>query len=176
MRRIALLGLLPLLLVSAALADPVTLPSVKSSTGVSVQSQAVVLVDPDTGEALAPETLPTVDLGQATSANSLPVTLSSDQSTLPVQEASNTGTHISTATTTQVKSGAGTLVRVVVNSKGTVASAVAIYDATSGTTNPVAIIDSLNLSGTFEYDVAVSTGIRVVTTGTVAPDVTVVWR
>lgn len=83
--------------------------------------------------------------------------------------------HVATATTTQVKSGTGVLRRVTVNTKGTVASAISIYDATSGTSNPIAIIDSLNLSGTFSFDLAFATGLRVITTGTVAPDITVVY-
>jgi hypothetical protein len=85
-------------------------------------------------------------------------------------------THISTATTTLVKTGVGFLHLVNVNTKGTVASTITIYDNTSATGTVLAVIDSLNLSGGFVYDVAFSVGLTIVTTGTVAPDVTVSSR
>jgi hypothetical protein len=81
--------------------------------------------------------------------------------------------HITTATTTTVKTGAGMLAKVIVNTKGTVASTITIYDNTAASGTVLAIIDSLNLSGTFVYELAFSIGLTVVTTGTVAPDVTV---
>lgn len=85
-------------------------------------------------------------------------------------------TVITTATTTLVKSGKGKLHLVTVNSKGTVASAITIYDALTATGTPYAIIDSLNLSGTFQYDINFDTGLCIVTTGTVAPNVTVSYQ
>lgn len=85
-------------------------------------------------------------------------------------------TNISTSTTTTVKSGAGTLHLVAVNTLGTVASTVTIYDNTAGSGTIIAIINSLTLSGSFTYDIAFSTGLTVVTTGTAAPNVTVAWK
>lgn len=94
-----------------------------------------------------------------------------------VEEAfSNTYAHISTATTTVVKSGAGTLRSICVNTKGTVASTVTVYDNTAGSGTKIAVIDSLSALGTYIYDVAFSTGLTVVSTGTVAPDITVSYR
>lgn len=84
--------------------------------------------------------------------------------------------HISTSTTTTVKSGAGYLKSVTVNSKGTIASTITIYDNTAGSGTVIGIIDSLNLGGTFTFNVNIATGITIVTTGTVAPDVTVSYR
>lgn len=84
--------------------------------------------------------------------------------------------HISTAATTTVKSGAGTLHSISVNTKGTVASTITVYDNTVGSGTVIAVIDSLNLSGPFVLDVAFATGLTLVTTGTVAPDVTVSYR
>lgn len=84
--------------------------------------------------------------------------------------------HISTSTTTLVKTGAGNLRSITVNSKGTVASTITVYDAITAVAPVIAVIDSLNLSGTFEYDIAFSTGLTIVTTGTVAPDITVSYR
>lgn len=104
------------------------------------------------------------------------------QATQPVSGTvtSNTGgnsyTHITTAATTVIKSGAGVLHTVCVNALGTVASAVTVDDAVSATTPTIAVINSLLLSGCQTYDVAFSTGLTLVTTGTIAPDITVSWR
>lgn len=84
--------------------------------------------------------------------------------------------NISTATTTTVKSGAGYLHGITVNSKGTIASTITIYDNTAGSGTVLGTIDSLNNAGTFTYDVAFATGLTVVTTGTVAPNITVSYR
>jgi len=84
--------------------------------------------------------------------------------------------HITTSTTTVVKNAPGVLGSVVINTLGTVASTTTIYDNTSASGAIIAVIDSLTLKGTFEFDVIATTGITVVTTGTVAPDVTVTYR
>lgn len=84
--------------------------------------------------------------------------------------------HISTATTTVVKSGAGFLHSITINTKGTVASTVTVYDNTAGSGTVLAVIDSLTLSGTFALNVAFATGLTIVTTGTAAPDLTVSYR
>ena len=89
---------------------------------------------------------------------------------------SNTYKHVNTVATTLVKSGTGNLNNISINSKGTVASTVTVYDSLSATGTVVAIIDSLNISGTFTFDVAFTVGLTVVTTGTVAPSVTVSYR
>lgn len=92
------------------------------------------------------------------------------------QAFSNNFTNITTSTTTTVKSGAGTLAGVTVNTKGTVASTITIYDNTAGSGTKIGTIDSLNLSGQFVFNVAFATGLTLVTTGTLAPDITVSWR
>ncbi len=90
-----------------------------------------------------------------------------------VTTSTNNYNHISTSTTTLVKTGAGNLKSITINTKGTVASTVTVYDALTAVAPVIAVIDSLNLSGTFTFDVAFSTGLTIVTTGTAAPDVTV---
>lgn len=83
--------------------------------------------------------------------------------------------HITTATTTTVKNAAGTIKSVIVNSLGSVASTVTVKD--NATT--LAIIDTLTGSGspgTYAFNIACATSIVVVTTGTVAPDVTVTYQ
>lgn len=95
-------------------------------------------------------------------------------------QASPTGaytySHISTAATTVVKGSAGTLHAISVNSKGTVASTITVYDNTAGSGTVIGVIDSLNLYGIFILDVAFATGLTLVTTGTVAPDLTVSYK
>jgi len=88
----------------------------------------------------------------------------------------HTFAHISTATTTTVKSGAGTLHIVTVNSLGTVASTTTIYDNTAGSGTVIGVINTLTLSGPFTFNIAFTVGLTLVTTGTVAPDITVSYR
>jgi hypothetical protein len=86
-------------------------------------------------------------------------------------------TNITTATTTTVKSGSGTLVRIV-NNKKLANGVVTIYDNTAGSgtkigtiTNPATLLDNQQ---TYEYQVAFNTGLTIVTSA--AEDLTVVWR
>lgn len=95
---------------------------------------------------------------------------------LPTVAGGNTFTNITTATTTTVKSGAGVLHTVCVNSLGTVASSTTIYDNTAGSGTKIATLNTLALLGCQTYDVAFATGLTVVTTGTIAPDVTISSR
>lgn len=117
-----------------------------------------------------------ITLGQTTMAASLPVTLASNQSTITTQMAGWSFQNITTSTTTTVKSGAGVLHLVNVNALGTVASTTTVYDNTAGSGTKIATINSLTLSGPFQYDIAFSTGLTLVTTGTQAPDITVSYR
>lgn len=79
-------------------------------------------------------------------------------------------------TTTVIKGSAGFLHSVVINTKGTVASVTTVYDSTGAASNPIAAIDSLNLSGTFTFDCILVNGLVISTTGTAAPNVTVTYR
>lgn len=99
--------------------------------------------------------------------------LSRDDNGVPIQRINNSFAHISTATTTTVKTGAGILHSITVNTLGTVASTATVYDNTSGSGTVIAVINTLALSGSFVLDVAFSTGLTIVTTGTAAPDLTV---
>jgi len=92
---------------------------------------------------------------------------------LPTVSGGYTATHITTSTTTLVHTGPCVFHAVVVNTKGTVASQLKVYDGIDASGTLLAIIDSLNLSGTFSFDIACVTGIAVVTTG--APDVTIIY-
>lgn len=84
-------------------------------------------------------------------------------------------TRITSATTTQVKSGKGILKRIVVNvpvSTGTIT----MYDAQAATTAPIgAITSTADLRPYFiDYDLKFANGLNIVTTQ--AQDITVVWE
>lgn len=86
-------------------------------------------------------------------------------------------TNITTATTTTVKSGSGTLVRLVVN-KATTTGTITIYDNTAGSGTKIGTITfgAALLSDppiVADYGCRFSTGLTIVTTGT--NDITVVW-
>ena len=109
-----------------------------------------------------------------TTAHPVPVAL--PPSPMPTQESAFNYGSITSATTTTLKSGSGTLHTVNINALGTVASSVTIYDNTSAAGTPIATINSLAFLGTATYDVQFSTGLTIVTTGVLAPNVTVSYR
>lgn len=113
--------------------------------------------------------------------NPLPVTWSSGlpvtvPNPLPVQVAAYSYNNITASTTTTVKSGAGVLHTVNVNALGSVASTVAIFDNTAGSGTSIATVNSLAFLGTLTFDVAFTTGLTIVTTGVLPPNVTVSYR
>lgn len=77
--------------------------------------------------------------------------------------------HIASATTTQVKSGRGTLHSIVVNT--TAAGAITVSDSTSAGTPAIAILKASIAEGTYTFDCNFSTGLRITTAG--ASDITV---
>lgn len=79
-------------------------------------------------------------------------------------------THISTGTTTQVKTGSGVLHTIVVN--GTAAATVSVYDEVgSDTTNVIAVLKASVGEGTYLYDCVFTRGLKIVTAG--ASDLTI---
>jgi len=85
--------------------------------------------------------------------------------------------HITTNTTTTVKSGAGVLRRIVINTRGGITNTLTIYDNTSGSGTTIGIIDTGNgVSGNFEYGVSFSTGLTIVTANGTAADITVIYE
>lgn len=95
------------------------------------------------------------------------------------QAASATGgysfSHIATNTTTTIKSGAGTLRTLIINTRG-VGNTATIYDNTAGSGTVIAILDTTLSTTSFVYDVAFSTGLTVVTSGGTAPDLTFSYK
>ena len=80
-------------------------------------------------------------------------------------------TYITTATTTQVFSGTGTLHAIVVNT--TAAGTIGIVDNITGTTVNIGSLKSNVAEGTYFYEVVCKLGCRIVTGA--SSDITVVW-
>lgn len=79
--------------------------------------------------------------------------------------------NIKTATTTTVKTGAGVLHKIVINT--TTAFTITVYDNTTATGTTIATI-AASATGVFIYDLAFTTGLTIVTGG--ASDITVTYR
>lgn len=96
---------------------------------------------------------------------------------VPVFATGNSYSHISTATTTLVKTGAGILHTICINTLGGTASTVEFDAALTHTTPVMGILNSMTTGqACYTYDVAFSTGLSITTTGSGAPDVTVSYR
>ncbi len=80
-------------------------------------------------------------------------------------------TNITSATTTLVKTGAGVLHSIVVNT--TAAGSIKIEDALTDTTPLIGTLKASVAEGTYLYDVEFTTGLNIVTAG--ASDITVSW-
>lgn len=89
-------------------------------------------------------------------------------------DGSNAFVNLTGSGTTTVKSGAGSLASITVNTKGSGSSSIVIYDSLTGSGTKIGTIDSLNLSGQFVYNVGFATGLTLVITG--GPDITVSYR
>ena len=80
--------------------------------------------------------------------------------------------YIATATTTQVDTGNGRLVRIVVGND--LAGAVSIIDNTSGSTVNIGLLGTGTLADSYEFGVTYTTGLRIITAG--ADSITVVYE
>lgn len=84
-------------------------------------------------------------------------------------------TNITTQTTTVIKTGAGVLHTVCVNTQAATGT-ITIYDNTAGSGTKIGLATSVaGIPGCLTYDVAFVTGLTIVT-ATASPDVTVSWR
>ena len=84
--------------------------------------------------------------------------------------------HSASNATTTIKSGAGVLKRVTVNTLGSASNTCTIYDNTAGSGTIIAVIDPTQAQRTFEYDLVFSTGLTIVTATGTAADLTVVYQ
>ncbi len=80
-------------------------------------------------------------------------------------------TYISTATTTQVATGLGQLIRIVVGT--TAAGAISIIDGTSGTTANIGTLAASITPAPYDFNINFANGLRIVTAA--ASLITVVW-
>ena len=111
---------------------------------------------------------------------STPQTLSNGQSQNPMADvvgglvASPIGlfNNIKTATTTVVKTGAGVLHKIVVNT--TAAGTIVVYDNTAGSGSTIGTLKASVAENTYIYDTPFTTGLTIVTGA--ASDITVTYR
>lgn len=116
-------------------------------------------------------------LGQTTMSASVPVVLASNHSDIVTKKSASSYAHLNSTGTTTIKSGAGILRRVVINTKGGVFNTFTIYDNTSGSGTVIAAIETEHgVSGHFEYNVAFSTGLTVVDAAGTSADITVIYE
>jgi hypothetical protein len=143
------------------LADPETPTNYQrvGSNGAYVDVRNVVSLPLPTGAATE-STLSALSakfsaLGQTTMSASVPVVLASNHSDIVTKKSASSYAHLNSTGTTTIKSGAGILRRVVINTKGSASNTFTIYDNTSGSGTVIAAIDTVNgVSGHFEYNVA----------------------
>jgi len=81
-------------------------------------------------------------------------------------------TNITSATTTTVKSGRGTLKSIIVNT--TAAGTITIYDNTAGSGTKIGTLKASVVEGVYEYNCRFLTGLTIVTGA--ASDITVIWE
>lgn len=97
---------------------------------------------------------------------------------IPVYIAPNPGAlavNISTNTTTLVKSGAGILSSIAINTKGASSNTATVYDSLTGTGTILAVIDTTASIGTIQYNLKFSIGLTVVTATGTAANLTVMY-
>ncbi len=84
--------------------------------------------------------------------------------------------NINSLATTQVKTGNGVLKSITINKTGGSATTISVYDATTGTDNPIAIIDGVSGPITLEYNLCFENGLRIITATGSAADITVTYE
>ena len=116
-------------------------------------------------------------LGQKTMSASVPVVLASNHSDIVTKKSASSYAHLNSTGTTTIKSGAGILRRVVVNTNGSGSNTFTIYDNTAGSGTVIATIDTVNaVGGFFEYGLAFSIGLTVVSATGTSADITVIYE
>jgi hypothetical protein len=84
--------------------------------------------------------------------------------------------NITTNTTTTVKSGAGLLHSITINTKGASSNVLTIFDNTAASGTKIGTVDTNTSLVTFMYDVKFTTGLTILTATGTAADVTVSYR
>jgi hypothetical protein len=83
--------------------------------------------------------------------------------------------HIFTNTTTAIKTGAGILDAVVINTKGVTGNTCTLYDSPDNSGNVIAIIDTTLAQTTLVYDLAFAVGLCAITATGTAADLTITY-
>ena len=116
-------------------------------------------------------------LGQKTMSASVPVVLASNHSDIVTKKSASSYAHLNSTGTTTIKTGAGIFRRLVVNTKGSSSNTFTIYDNTVGSGTVIATIDTVNaVGGFFEYGLAFSIGLTVVSATGTSADITVIYE
>jgi len=85
--------------------------------------------------------------------------------------------HLNANGTTTVKSGAGVLRRIVINTRGGILNTLTIYDNTTATGAVIGVVDTSGAeAGAFDYELDFTTGLTVVLAGGTAADITIIYE
>ena len=90
--------------------------------------------------------------------------------------ASSSYLHLNANGTTTVKSGAGVLRRIVINTRGGIVNTLTIYNNTAATGAVIGAVDTVNAGGAFNYELDFTTGLTVVLAGGTAADITIIYE
>ena len=90
--------------------------------------------------------------------------------------ASSSYLHLNANGTTTVKSGAGVLRRIVINTRGGIINTLTIYDNTAATGAVIGAVDTVAAGGAFDYELDFTTGLTVVLAGGTAADITIIYE
>src|SRR5205809_3347576 len=107
---------------------------------------------PDTANAMVPHVVSGGEASPVGPANPMPTT------------AADSYRNVTTNTTTTIKSGAGTLVRLSINAKGAAGNTATLYDNTVGSGTRIGTLDTVNGAiASLEYGCAFTLGLTIVT-------------
>lgn len=93
-----------------------------------------------------------------------------------LQLAPSSYSHLNANGTTTVKSGAGVLRRIVINTRGGILNTLTIYDNTTATGAVIGVVDTVAAGGAFNYELDFTTGLTVVLAGGTAADITIIYE
>jgi len=116
-------------------------------------------------------------LGQNTMLASVPVVLASNHSDIVIKKSASSYAHLNANGTTTVKSGAGVLRRIVINTRAGILNTLTIYDNTTATGAVIGVVDTSDAeAGAFDYELDFTTGLTVVLAGGTAADITIIYE
>lgn len=84
--------------------------------------------------------------------------------------------HLNSNATTTIKTGAGSVHLITINTKGASSNILTLYDNTTAAGQVIAVLDTTQAVATLIYDVTFINGLTVVQSAGTAADITVAWR